>query len=73
MGSTLRARTLDYKIGLTKDFSDYALPRFASGELQPVIDSVFDWKEVADAHRLMESNKKHLGAVICPDSLVKPK
>jgi len=22
-----------------------------------VIDSVFDWKDVADAHRLMESNK----------------
>ena len=56
MGSTLRARTLDYKIGLTKDFSDYALPKFESGELQPVIDSVYDWSEVADAHRLMESN-----------------
>jgi len=57
MGSTLRARTLEYKIGLTKDFSDYALAKFESGELQPVIDSVFDWKDVADAHRLMESNK----------------
>jgi tumor protein p53-inducible protein 3 len=56
MGSTLRARTLDYKIGLTKDFSDYAMPKFESGELQPVIDSVYDWSDVADAHRLMESN-----------------
>ncbi|MFK8005576.1 MAG: NAD(P)H-quinone oxidoreductase [Saprospiraceae bacterium] len=56
MGSTLRARTLDYKIGLTKDFSDYALAKFTTGELKPVIDSIFDWKEVADAHRLMESN-----------------
>lgn len=57
MGSTLRARTLEYKIGLTKDFSDYALTKFESGELQPVIDSVYNWKEVEDAHRLMELNK----------------
>lgn len=56
MGSTLRTRTLEYKIGLTKDFIDYALPKFESGELQPVIDSVYNWKDVADAHRLMESN-----------------
>ena len=57
MGSTLRARTIEYKIGLINDFSDYALKRFTKGELQPVIDSIFDWSDVADAHRLMESNK----------------
>jgi len=56
MGSTLRARTLEYKIGLTKDFSDYALPKFENGELQPVIDSIFDWKDVVNAHRKMEAN-----------------
>ena len=28
MGSTLRARSLEYKIQLTKDFSDFALPKF---------------------------------------------
>ncbi len=57
MGSTLRARSLEYKIGLTKDFSDFALSKFATKELQPVIDSVHDWKDVADAHRYMEANK----------------
>ena len=57
MGSTLRARTIEYKIGLINDFSDYSLKRFTKGELQPVIDSIFDWSYVADAHRLMESNK----------------
>ena len=56
MGSTLRARSLDYKIQLTKDFSAFALPKFASGELQPVVDSVYDWTEVAEAHRYMERN-----------------
>lgn len=57
MGSTLRARTLDYKINLTRDFCEFALPRFESKELQPVVDSVFDWKEVVEAHRYMEANK----------------
>lgn len=57
MGSTLRARTIEYKIGLTKDFSDFALAKFETGALQPVIDSVFDWREVVQAHQLMESNK----------------
>lgn len=57
MGSTLRARTLDYKIKLTRDLVDFAMPLFASGELQPVIDSVFDWTEVVRAHKYMEANK----------------
>jgi len=57
MGSTLRARTLDYKIKLTRDLVDFAMPLFASGKLQPVIDSVFDWTEVVGAHKYMEANK----------------
>lgn len=57
MGSTLRARTLDYKIQLTKDMVNYALPKFQTKELRPVIDSVFDWKEVVEAHKYMEANK----------------
>ena len=57
MGSTLRARSLDYKIQLTQDFANYAMPKFITKELQPVIDSVFDWKDVVEAHRYMEANK----------------
>lgn len=57
IGSTLRARSLEYKIQLTKDFSEFALPLFQSGELKPVIDSIYNWNNVAEAHRYMESNK----------------
>lgn len=57
IGSTLRARTLDYKIGLTKDFSDFAMHRFADGSLKPVIDSIYNWKDVREAHSYMEANK----------------
>ena len=62
-GTTLRARSLDYKIRLTRDFSEFALPRFAKGALAPVIDSVFPWEDVAKAHRYIEANK-NIGKII---------
>lgn len=56
MGSTLRARSLDYKISLTKDFRERCLPMFESGKIKPVIDSIFDWSEVQAVHQRMEKN-----------------
>ncbi len=56
-GSTLRARSLDYKKRLTADFAAQFWPRFATGELQPIIDSIYDWNEAAEAHRYMEANR----------------
>lgn len=57
MGSTLRARSLEYKRDLTKDLWHFAGPLFETQQLKPVIDSVYDWNEVAEAHRYMEANK----------------
>lgn len=57
MGSTLRARSLEYKIRLSQDLQDFAWPLFGKGQLKPIIDSVFDWTDVANAHRYMEANK----------------
>ncbi len=57
LGSTLRSRNLDYKIALTKDFQTFAWPLFNNGHLRPVIDSVMDWKEVAEAHARMDANQ----------------
>jgi len=56
-GSTLRARSLEYKIKLTQAFSTFAWPLFQSGYLRPVIDRVFDWRDVVAAHEYMEANK----------------
>lgn len=57
MGSTLRARSLDYKIKLTRDFEEALLGKFENGSIHPIVDEVFDWKEVTKAHQYMEANK----------------
>lgn len=57
MGSTLRARSLEYKARLTHDFVQKALPLFETGALTPVIYREFDWQDVVEAHRLLESNE----------------
>ena len=55
--STLRARALDYKVRLTQAFAAYALPLFEDGTLRPVVDRIYDWTDVAEAHRRMEANE----------------
>lgn len=56
-GTTLRARSLDYKIALVKDFETTIWENFASKELKPIVDSVFDWVNVSLAHDKMENNQ----------------
>lgn len=57
MGSTLRSRSIDYKIALSQDFAKKTLRLFENGTLEPVIDSTFDWTKTEDAHQRMENNK----------------
>ena len=63
IGSTLRTRSLDYQIKLTKEFAEYSLEKFRTGKLKPVIDKVFDWKDAAEAHKFLEA-QKNTGKVI---------
>lgn len=63
IGTTLRSRTRQYQMQLTKEMSEFALPLFQSGKIKPVVDSVFDWEDVADAHRYMEENK-NIGKIV---------
>ena len=63
LATTLRARSEDYKIELTRDFSEFSLSRLADGRLKPVIDRVFPWEEVRDAHCHMEENK-NVGKIV---------
>jgi len=55
-GAGLRAMDTARKITLTRQFSEFALPRFADGRLAPIVDTVFDWREVGKAHQRMEAN-----------------
>jgi len=55
-GTTLRRTALPQKLALTQAFSEFALPRFARGELRPVIDRVMSLAQAAEAHRVLEAN-----------------
>ena len=57
VGTVLRARPLEEKISLAREFSERMVPLFESGKLKPVVDRVFPFEEIQSAHRLMESNK----------------
>jgi putative PIG3 family NAD(P)H quinone oxidoreductase len=55
-GTVLRARPLDEKIAITQRFISEMLPLFDSGELKPVIDSVYPIAEIAKGQEYMASN-----------------
>ncbi len=63
VGTTLRSRTNEYKIRLSKEFFSFALPLFQEGKLRPVIDRVFPITDVRAAHQYMEENK-NIGKII---------
>jgi NADPH2:quinone reductase len=56
VGTTLRGRPLEEKIAVARDLSEHLLPLFDAGRLRPVVDRVFAFEQIRDAHRLMESN-----------------
>ncbi len=56
LGTTLRARSRDYQIKLTKEFTDFAYEALESKIIRPVVDEVFSWHDVAKAHRFVEAN-----------------
>jgi putative PIG3 family NAD(P)H quinone oxidoreductase len=62
-GAGLRGMDTKRKIRLTGHFATFALPRFADGRLVPIVDSVFDWRDVGNAHLRMESNA-NIGKIV---------
>jgi NADPH:quinone reductase len=62
-GSTLRPRSVAEKSSLARAVEQNLWPLFASGQLQPVIDTSFPLELAADAHRLMESGR-HIGKIL---------
>lgn len=55
--STLRSRSEDYKIALTREFAEETIPLFEQDLIKPVIDSTFNWKDTEKAHERMMQNK----------------
>ena len=56
IGTTLRARSIEEKVALTRRFSAEMLPLFDDNTLRPVIDCQFPLEEIAAAHELMAAN-----------------
>lgn len=56
VGTTLRTRPIEEKVGVTRRFAAEMLPLIAAGRMKPVIDSVYAFDDIADAHRHMEAN-----------------
>lgn len=56
-GCTLRTRTLEEKLAVTRRFATGVLPLLANGTVKPIIDEVYPLEQIADAHRAMEANK----------------
>ena len=63
IGSVLRTRSIDEKIGVTQRFMDRWLPELKSGKIRPIIDTIFPLAQVQDAHAYMEANR-NFGKII---------
>ena len=57
VGTVMRARPIEEKIEIAREFSARVIPLFDTGRLKPVVDQVLPFAKVRDAHSLMQSNK----------------
>jgi NADPH2:quinone reductase len=62
-GSTLRARSAEFKGEIAANVERVVWPMLESGKIKPVIHATFQLDEAAEAHQLMESGG-HMGKII---------
>ena len=63
-GSSLRSRDEGYQGMLRDRLVEHAAPKMRDGGFKVLVEKVFPWEEVVEAHRLMESNRTK-GKIIC--------
>jgi NADPH2:quinone reductase len=56
-GCTLRSRTLEEKMAVTRCFATHVVPLLASKRIQPIIGQVYPLHEIAKAHVAMAENR----------------
>lgn len=56
-GVSLRTRTLEEKLAVTRRFATHVLPLLASGKVRPIIERVYPMEEIAAAHTVMGENR----------------
>jgi putative PIG3 family NAD(P)H quinone oxidoreductase len=62
-GSTLRARSVEFKAALADELRSEVWPHLETGRIRPVIHSTFPLADAAGAHRLMDSGE-HVGKIV---------
>lgn len=62
-GSTLRARSVEFKHAIAQRLQQKIWPLFESGKIKPVIYKTFALEDAARAHALMESSE-HIGKIV---------
>ncbi len=56
-GVTLRTRTLEEKLAVTRAFASNVLPLLASGQVRPIIERAYPLAEIGAAHAAMGENQ----------------
>jgi NADPH2:quinone reductase len=62
-GSTLRARSVEFKAQIAKELHEKVWPLIEAGKVAPVMHSEFALADAAKAHALMESSD-HIGKIV---------
>ncbi len=62
--TTLRTRSQEYQKSLRDKVVELVLPRVARGEMKLVVDKVYPWTQISDAHKRLESGAG-AGKIIC--------
>ncbi|BCL81562.1 hypothetical protein ccbrp13_40270 [Ktedonobacteria bacterium brp13] len=56
-GCTLRTRTLEEKLAVTRRFATQVVPLLANATVMPIVEEVFSWHDIAQAHTAMAANR----------------
>jgi NADPH:quinone reductase len=56
-GVTMRTRTLDEKLAVTRRFATSVLPLLVNGKVKPIIDHVYAMEGISEAHEAMGENR----------------
>ena len=57
-------KRLTIQAALRTTLSTHALPKFRDGSFRVVVEKVFPWTEIVEAHSLMEGNGTK-GKIVC--------
>ena len=57
IGTALRSRTPEEKAALAREFAQRVVPLFDSDQLRPVVERVFSFAQIGEAHAVLASNE----------------